>query len=241
MTRANPEDPRRGSLRHARVACLRRASTRRPGQVFRRSPKRSARNPLDGSTRQRKRWTVTRSGLDGGRQVADQYNSTGRPVLGRRRVLDGTLRERTAMPCQCCDGAIAHSSSAVTISGPAADDAVPAGTDRIRTIPSGSTARAVLELTSCDACKGDWHWCIAGHIRNVGPDPLEDLEVVVTWFSRSGAYVTSHAAAVANPRLMPRATSTFRAIALAGPLMRQYSVTFRGRGHGSIAHTESPR
>jgi hypothetical protein len=68
-----------------------------------------------------------------------------------------------------------------------------------------------------------------GLVRNVSANKLKNIEVVVSWFTEDGVFITSDTALIEFTTLMPDQESPFKVLEPANPLMKKARLEFKDR------------
>jgi hypothetical protein len=78
------------------------------------------------------------------------------------------------------------------------------------------------------------HATAEGQVKNISGDSIKSVQAVVTWYDKSGTFVTSDHALIDYNPLLPGQTSPFDVIATFNPAMHTASVEFKHFAGGSI-------
>lgn len=80
----------------------------------------------------------------------------------------------------------------------------------------------------------DWRWsrsygyAIAeGRVKNISGQRLENVVAEVTWYDRSGGFITADEALISLNPILPGQASTFKVIAVWNPAMNSASISFK--------------
>jgi hypothetical protein len=89
--------------------------------------------------------------------------------------------------------------------------------------------KPVLSLQAARAYQDDSKavWLLDGVIKNLGSEPLANVEAVSTWLDRDGLIVATDSVLVDLRRLMPGEVGRFRTVTRSRPGISQFDVQFR--------------
>lgn len=92
---------------------------------------------------------------------------------------------------------------------------------------------------------GKWTWTseydymiTAGTVTNVSSEPLEDVEAVITFTTKTGEFITYDTGLIEYRPLMPGQTSPWKIMTKANPLMAHASLDFKSMGGGLLRTTQ---
>jgi hypothetical protein len=88
-----------------------------------------------------------------------------------------------------------------------------------------------LELLASNGELGEHYNKVHGQVKNISDKAIDNIKVVVTWYSKEGTFITSDDALIDYRPLLPGQVSPFSTITSTNPAMSRYSLeftTFRG-------------
>ena len=91
---------------------------------------------------------------------------------------------------------------------------------------------------------GSWDWSVEsgyaqaeGQITNTGTASLENVEAVVSWFTKSGSFITSQSTLIEYSPILGGQTSPWKVMAKHNPAMAEARVEFKQMFGGKLEHT----
>ncbi len=101
-----------------------------------------------------------------------------------------------------------------------------------------------LELLASNGTIGHGYHTVEGQVKNVSSEPLDNVKVVVSWFTKDGTFVKKDDALIDYRPLLPGQTSPFSSMASSNPAMTGFRVeftTFRGAVLEHVDHSDEKK
>lgn len=122
-------------------------------------------------------------------------------------------------------------------SGPSTSSTTPAPARSAPAARPAPPAKPPLEVQSWSWSEEYGYVTAEGQVKNVSTAALENVQVVVSIYTKDGTFITSADALLTYNPILPGQTSPFKAMTTANPAMKKANIAFKSLFGGEIAHT----
>lgn len=97
-----------------------------------------------------------------------------------------------------------------------------------------------LDLLSAASSDAYGYHTIEGEVKNISSNKLENVMVVVSWYTKDRTLITTDTAMIEYQPVMPGQTSPYKTMSRSNPAMHHFTVAFKQMFGGTL-HTKDSR